>query len=133
MDKKIVRELLKQNFAATVSKLTGADYEFEYKFAAPERQWRSDIAFPAAKVAVEIDGGIWTYGRHNRAASMLDDMEKGNGYAARGWLVFHTPWEWIDGGRRDRSRQLIGDISGVVKLRIKNAVELWNDGRVLDE
>lgn len=117
MDRKTLRELLKQNLAAAVSKKTGADYVFEYRFAAPERQWRSDIAFPAAKVAVEIDGGIWTYGRHNRAASMLDDMEKGNGYAARNWVVFHTPWEWIDGGRRDRSAQLIADIAAVVKAR----------------
>ena len=59
MDRKTLRELLKQNLAAAVSKKTGADYVFEYRFAAPERQWRSDIAFPAAKVAVEIDGGIW--------------------------------------------------------------------------
>ena len=116
-DKKTLRELLKQVLAASVSDRTGVEYEFEYRFAAPERQWRSDIAFPAAKVAVEIDGGIWTYGRHNRAASMLDDMEKGNGYAARNWLVFHTPWEWIDGGRRDCSKQLIADIVGAIKAR----------------
>lgn len=118
MDKKTLRELLKQNLAAAVSKETGAGYEFEYRFAAPGRQWRSDIAFPAAKVAVEIDGGIWTYGRHNRAASMLDDMEKGNGYSARGWIVFHMPWEWIDGGKRDRSAQLINDISEIVRSRM---------------
>ena len=117
MDRKTLRELLKQNLAAAVSKKTGVDYQFEYRFAAPDRQWRSDIAFPAAKVAVEIDGGIWTYGRHNRAASMLDDMEKGNGYAARNWVVFHTPWEWIDGGRRDRSAQLIADIAAAIKAR----------------
>lgn len=117
MDRKTLRELLKQNLAAAVSKQTGAGYEFEYRFAAPERQWRSDIAFPAAKVAVEIDGGLWTYGRHNRAASMLADMEKGNGYSARGWLVFHCPWEWIDGGRRDRSAQLIADIAAAIKAR----------------
>ena len=116
-DKKTLRELLKQVLAASVSDRTGVEYEFEYRFAAPERQWRSDIAFPAAKVAVEIDGGIWTYGRHNRAASMLDDMEKGNGYAARNWLVFHTPWEWIDGGKRDRSAQLIADIAAAIKAR----------------
>ncbi|MBO4779796.1 MAG: hypothetical protein J5497_04075, partial [Selenomonadaceae bacterium] len=103
MDRRtVIRELLKRNLAETVSKKTGAAYEFEYRFAAPERQWRADIAFPDVKVAIEIDGGIWNYGRHNRAASMLDDMEKGNGYSARGWIVFHTPWEWIEGGKRDR-------------------------------
>jgi len=115
MDRKIIRELLKRNLAETVARKTGAKYEFEYRFAAPERQWRSDIAFPSAKVAVEIDGGIWSYGRHNRAASMLNDMEKGNGYSARGWIVFHCPWEWIDGGKRDRSAQLIDEIVKAVR------------------
>lgn len=117
MDRKTLREQLKQNLAAAVSKKTGADYVFEYRFAAPDRKWRSDIAFPSVKVAIEIDGGLWTYGRHNRAASMLEDMEKGNGYAARGWVVFHTPWEWIDGGGRDRSAQLIADIAAAIKAR----------------
>jgi hypothetical protein len=47
-------------------------------------------------VAVEIDGGLWIYGRHNRASGALADMEKGNAYAERGWIVFHTPWEWLE-------------------------------------
>lgn len=118
------RELIKTAFAESIRERTGVEYEMEFYFARPERKWRSDIAFPSVRVAIEIDGGTWAYGRHNRASSVLADMEKGNGYAARNWVVFHTPWEWIDGGRRDRSRQLIGDISWVVKLRIKNAVEL---------
>lgn len=118
MNKQVIRELLKRNLAETVSRKTGAKYEYEYRFAAPERQWRSDIAFPNEKVAVEIDGGTWGYGRHNRAGSILADMEKGNGYSVRGWIVFHLPWEWIDGGRRDRSVQLINDISEIVRKRM---------------
>lgn len=74
----------------------------EFPFAAPERRWRADIAFPRVRVAIEIDGGTWTLGRHNRPGSVLKDMEKGNGYAARGWLVFHTPWEWIEDGEKVR-------------------------------
>lgn len=117
MDRKILRDLLKRNLAEMIAQKSGTNYEYEYLFAAPERKWRSDIAYPSVKVAIEIDGGLWTYGRHNRAASMLSDMEKGNGYSARGWLVFHCPWEWIDGGRRDCSKQLIADIVGAIKAR----------------
>ena len=119
MDRGTLRELLKRSLAETIARKTGARYEFEYLFAAPDRKWRSDIAFPAERVAIEIDGGLWNYGRHNRAASMLTDMEKGNGYAARNWVVFHMPWEWIDGGRRDRSKELIDDIARILKLRFK--------------
>ena len=113
------REELKKWFADCITDKTGVPYEMEYRFAAPERQWRSDIAFPTVKVAIEIDGGTWAYGRHNRASSVLSDMEKGNGYASRGWIVFHCPWEWIDGGKRDRSQQLIDDIARILKLRFK--------------
>ena len=53
----------------------------------PERRWRFDYAFPALKVAIEIDGAVWTLGRHNRPAGYLADMEKLNTAASMGWLV----------------------------------------------
>ena len=45
---------------------------------------------------------------------MLGDMEKGNGYAQRGWLVFHTPWEWIEGGRHDKRAALLEQIAEAI-------------------
>ena len=53
----------------------------------PERRWRFDYAFPTLKVAIEIDGAVWTLGRHNRPAGYLADMEKLNTAASMGWLV----------------------------------------------
>ena len=112
------RTELKISLAEYIKRRTGAEYEFEYRFAQDAgRRWRSDIAFPAVRVAIEIDGGLWSYGRHNRAASMLADMEKGNAYSARGWLVFHTPWEWIDGGKRDRTYELLDEITTAITGR----------------
>lgn len=67
---------------------------FEYRFH-PKRKWRFDIAFDMAnfpshaKIAVEVQGGIWIQGggRHNRGAAMLKEWEKLNTAAAMGWRV----------------------------------------------
>ena len=65
----------------------------EYKFH-PTRRWRFDYAIPEHKIAIEIDGGVWTYGRHNRAGGYIADMEKFNAAAALGWVVLKfTPQE----------------------------------------
>jgi hypothetical protein len=58
--------------------------ETEFAFALP-RKWRMDFAWPDAKVFLEVDGGIWTRGRHTRGAGWLKDTEKLNTAAAMGW------------------------------------------------
>lgn len=81
----------------------------EHKFH-PTRRWRLDWAWVPNKIALEIDGGIWTYGRHTRAAGFLKDMEKMNEAALLGWLVIHvTPEEFKDG----RAAALIDRAFGV--------------------
>jgi very-short-patch-repair endonuclease len=59
----------------------------EFRFHA-QRKWRFDFALPDVKVAVEIQGGAWTNGRHVRGKGFLGDMEKFNAAAADGWKVF---------------------------------------------
>jgi len=63
----------------------------EFKFW-PGRRFRFDYAWPDRKIAVEIEGGIWTRGRHSRGPGMLSDMEKYNHATKEGWRVFRfTP------------------------------------------
>ena len=58
----------------------------EYAFAAPERRWRFDFAWPRdGYIALEIEGGVFVAGRHSRGAGMLKDMEKYNAATVRGW------------------------------------------------
>jgi very-short-patch-repair endonuclease len=65
----------------------------EFKFW-PQRRFRFDYAWPKEKIAVEIEGGIWTQGRHSRGPGMMSDMEKYNMAAKMGWRVFRfTPKE----------------------------------------
>ena len=59
---------------------------FEHTFA-PPRKWRFDIAWPAWGVALEVEGGVFTGGRHSRGAGMVKDMEKYNTAAIHGWTV----------------------------------------------
>lgn len=58
----------------------------EYRFA-PPRRWRFDYAWPAHKVALEVEGGVWTGGRHTRAVGFMKDMEKYNEAACLGWRI----------------------------------------------
>lgn len=58
----------------------------EYKFA-PPRKWRFDFAWPLRKLAVEIEGGVYSGGRHTRPTGFVNDMEKYNAAASQGWTV----------------------------------------------
>lgn len=63
----------------------------EFRFH-PERRWRLDWAWPDWRLALEIEGGVWTGGRHTRGRGFLGDMEKYNALALAGWrLVRCTP------------------------------------------
>jgi very-short-patch-repair endonuclease len=63
--------------------------EAEYRFH-DVRQWRFDYCWPDRKVALEVDGGLYTGGRHSRGAGMEKDQEKLNFAAALGWRVLRT-------------------------------------------
>lgn len=54
------------------------------------RKWRFDFAWPEHKVAFEVEGGIWTQGRHTRGDAFNKDCEKYNAAALLGWRVFRV-------------------------------------------
>ena len=66
----------------------GIAFTVEYKFH-PKRKWRFDfiILRYLQYIGVEIDGGIWTQGRHSRGAGMESDMKKLNEAAIMGYKV----------------------------------------------
>ena len=72
-----------------VRRNTGLEVEAEYRFH-PVREWRFDYAIPRAKVAIEVEGGVWNHGRHTRPEGYLRDLEKYNEAAACGWLLIRT-------------------------------------------
>jgi very-short-patch-repair endonuclease len=65
--------------------------ESEHQFY-PGRKWRIDYCYPDVKLAIELEGGLWNIGRHNRPVSMIKDMEKYNALTESGWfLLRYTP------------------------------------------
>lgn len=63
----------------------------EFKFH-PTRKWRFDWCWPDQKVALEVNGGVWTRGRHVRGQGYLNDLEKLNEAQLIGWMVLQiTP------------------------------------------
>ena len=61
-------------------------YVEEHRFH-PERRFRFDFAFLGERVAVEIEGGSWSGGRHVRGAGFEKDCEKYNLAGSMGWRV----------------------------------------------
>ena len=71
--------------------------EMEFKFH-PTRKWRFDFAWPEWKIAVEIEGAVWTQGRHTRGSGFIKDMEKYSYANIMGWCVIRgTPQQLQDG------------------------------------
>ncbi len=60
----------------------------EYVFA-PPRRWRFDYCWTKYKVALEIQGGLFSHGRHTRGAALLKEHEKLNAAACKGWRILY--------------------------------------------
>lgn len=72
--------------ASKISKHRGLDVVKEHRFHS-KRRWRFDIAFPDQKLAIEIEGGAFSMGRHVRGKGYEADCEKYNTAVCMGWKV----------------------------------------------
>lgn len=61
----------------------------EYRFH-PTHRWRFDYAIPQWHIALEVEGGVWTRGRHVSPKGFLADMEKYNNATLMGWKLLRT-------------------------------------------
>lgn len=65
------------------------EFEREFRFD-PTRRWRLDFAWHGPRVALEVEGGTWTNGRHTRGAGFEADCEKLSAAAIYGWCVIRA-------------------------------------------
>lgn len=87
----------------------------EYRFA-PPRRWRFDLAWPEFMVALEIEGGVWKYGRHNRGKGYIGDMEKYNNATLLGWRVIRVTHDQLRDGTALRYLEQLLPKKGVALL-----------------
>jgi very-short-patch-repair endonuclease len=64
----------------------GPELEKEFRFH-PTRRWRADFAHLESRTLIEIEGGIYINGRHNRGAGFAADLEKYLEASLDGWRV----------------------------------------------
>ena len=84
-------------FALQIRALQLPAPEREYRFH-PSKKWRFDFAWPAFRLAVEIDGGIHTQGRHVRGAGFVADCHKLNCAALLDWTVIRLTPDMVRNG-----------------------------------
>jgi very-short-patch-repair endonuclease len=66
--------------------INGPELEREFRFHA-ERKWRADFAHLPSRTLIEIEGGVFGYGRHNRPMGFIADAEKHLAAFQDGWTV----------------------------------------------
>ena len=89
----------------------------------PGRMWRADFSWPnpihktfdhGEGLIVEVEGGIWSQGRHVRGQGFIDDCRKYRAFTLAGWKVLRYTSEDIYPEH--------GQTIGVAALEIKQAL-----------
>lgn len=73
------------------------EFEREFKFH-QKRKWRADFHLIGKKILIEVEGGIWSGGRHTRGKGYIRDMEKYNAATALGYRIFRYSTEQVKSG-----------------------------------
>ena len=69
----------------------------EHRFL-KKRRFRFDFAWPELHIAVEVEGGVWSGGRHTRGKGYTRDLEKYNLATLHGWKVYRFTTQDVTSG-----------------------------------
>ena len=110
---KIKGEKVPNEFEAKLARELKAlkiNFEQEFYFH-PKRKWRADFHLVDKRILVEVEGGIWTSGRHTRGKGYLGDMEKYNAATMMGFQVIRFSTDQVKSGHAiQQIEKMVGDL-----------------------
>ena len=69
----------------------------EFRFH-PDRKWQADFRIDDMPILVEVEGGVFSNGRHTRGEGYTKDCEKYSAAAVNGWFVIRGTTAQIKAG-----------------------------------
>ena len=93
---------LEREFETLWIQIDGPPLQPEYRFH-PTRKWRFDFAHVETMICIELEGGVWSGGRHVRGQGFISDCEKYNAAQLLGWRVFRFTTDML----KDPYRHLV--------------------------
>jgi very-short-patch-repair endonuclease len=103
----MARRLKGEEAMTLMLKSEGIVFEREYRFH-PVRRWRFDFAIPELRIAIEVEGGVFSGGRHTRGIGYSNDLIKYNAATEMGWRVLRYATNQIDATALEQIRRVIG-------------------------
>lgn len=86
------------------------EFEQEFEFH-PKRKWRADFHLVGKKILVEVEGAIWSGGRHTRGKGYIGDMEKYNAATMMGFQVIRFSTDQVKSGHAiQQIEKMVGDL-----------------------
>lgn len=98
-----------ERYFMSIAEANHLEFIPEHRFH-PVRRWRFDFADTKNMIAVELEGGIWVGGRHNRGNGFQADTEKYNKATVMGWRVLRYC------SREDVATQFLNDYKSLLEL-----------------
>lgn len=90
------RTELEETFAGQLRQRGLPAPEQQYRFAATKRKFALDFAWPERMIALEVEGGTYSGGRHVTPLGFERDAEKYNLAAEMGWRVFRATTKTVE-------------------------------------